>query len=150
MTKLTHKDAKFVWTSKCEPNFQEIKKWLTMALVLALLVSSEDFVIYLKGLGSVLIWKDNVIIYASWKLKSNELNYPNHDLELAVVIFILKIWWHYLYGYKFYIFTYHLCLKNFLTQKDINMRQQHWLEYMKDYGFTVAYHPGKVNMVADT
>ena len=28
--------------------------------------------------------------YASRQLKKHELNYPNHDLELAAVIFALK------------------------------------------------------------
>ena len=27
-----------------------------------------------------------------------ERNYPTHDLELAVVVFVLKIWRHHLYG----------------------------------------------------
>nr|GFC76902.1 hypothetical protein [Tanacetum cinerariifolium] len=39
-----------------------------------------------------------VIAYASRKLKPYEVNYPTHDLELAVVVFALKIWRHYLYG----------------------------------------------------
>nr|GFD13268.1 hypothetical protein [Tanacetum cinerariifolium] len=39
-----------------------------------------------------------VIAYASRQLKPYEVNYPTHDLELAVVVFALKIWRHYLYG----------------------------------------------------
>ncbi|KAA0042183.1 retrotransposon protein, putative, Ty3-gypsy subclass [Cucumis melo var. makuwa] len=39
-----------------------------------------------------------VVAYASRQLKSHEQNYPTHDLELAVVVFALKIWRHYLYG----------------------------------------------------
>ena len=29
------------------------------------------------------------------------------------------------------------------------MRQRSWMEYMEDYDFTLHYHPGKENMVAD-
>ena len=29
------------------------------------------------------------------------------------------------------------------------MRQRRWLEYLADYTFTMHYHPGKVNVVAD-
>ena len=50
------------------------------------------------GLGAVLMQMDNVIAYASRQLKDYERNYPTHDLELAVVVFALKIWRHYLYG----------------------------------------------------
>ena len=50
------------------------------------------------GLGFVLMQRDKVIAYASRKLKVNEKNYPTHELELATVVFALKIWRHYLYG----------------------------------------------------
>ena len=29
------------------------------------------------------------------------------------------------------------------------MRQRRWMEYLKDYEFTLHYHPGKANVVAD-
>jgi hypothetical protein len=39
-----------------------------------------------------------VIAYVSRQLKTHEVNYPVHDLELAAVVFALRIWRHYLYG----------------------------------------------------
>ena len=29
------------------------------------------------------------------------------------------------------------------------MRQCRWMEYLEDYVFTLQYHPGKANVVAD-
>ena len=29
------------------------------------------------------------------------------------------------------------------------MRQHRWMEYLEDYDFTLHYHPGKANVVAD-
>ena len=29
------------------------------------------------------------------------------------------------------------------------MRQRRWMEYLEDYDFTLQYHPGKANVVAD-
>ena len=29
------------------------------------------------------------------------------------------------------------------------MRQRRWMEYLEDYVFTLHYHPGKANMVAN-
>ncbi|XP_072052209.1 uncharacterized mitochondrial protein AtMg00860-like [Arachis hypogaea] len=75
-TRLTRKDAPFVWTSECEESFQALKQKLTTAPVL---------------------------------LRSLEVNYPMHDLELAVVVFALK--------------------------KELNMRQRKWMELLKDYDF---------------
>ena len=90
-----------------------------------------------------------VVAYASRQLKSHEQNYPTHDLELAAVVFALKIWRHYLYGEKCRIFTYHKSLKYFLTQKDLNLRLRLWLELLKDYDCIIDYYPGKANVVAD-
>ena len=44
------------------------------------------------GMGCVLMQDGKVVAYASRQLKPNEQNYPTHDLELAVVVFALKIW----------------------------------------------------------
>ncbi|TYK16004.1 pol protein [Cucumis melo var. makuwa] len=90
-----------------------------------------------------------VVAYASHQLKSHEQNYPTHDLELAVVVFALKIWRHYLYGEKIQIFTDHKSLKYFFTEKELNMRQRRLLELVKDYDCKVLYHPGKANVVAN-
>ena len=48
-------------------------------------------------------------------LKTHEHKYPTHDLELAVVVFALKIWRHYLCGEKIQIFTDHKSVKYFFT-----------------------------------
>nr|GEZ89495.1 RNA-directed DNA polymerase [Tanacetum cinerariifolium] len=90
-----------------------------------------------------------VIAYASRQLKPYEVNYPTHDLELAAVVFALKIWRHYLYGESCDIFTDHKSLKYIFTQRDLNMRQRRWLELLKDYDTNIQYHPGKANVVAD-
>ena len=87
--------------------------------------------------------------YASHQLINYEKNYPTHDLELAAVVFALKIWRHYLYGERCKIFTDHKSLKYFFTEKELNMRQRRWLELVKDYDCSINYHPGKANVVAD-
>ncbi|KAL8104338.1 hypothetical protein AgCh_028521 [Apium graveolens] len=103
----------------------------------------------LKGLGCVLMQHDKVIVYASRQLKPHEQKYPVHDLELAAIIFALKLWRHYLYGEKCDIYTDHKSLKYIFTQKDLNMRQRRWLELIKDYDCSINYHPVKANVVAD-
>ena len=49
-------------------------------------------------LGCVLMQSERVVDYGSKQLNNHEQNYPTHDLELAVIVFALKIWRHYLYG----------------------------------------------------
>ena len=90
-----------------------------------------------------------MIAYASRQLKKHEENYPTHDLELATVVFALKIWRHYLYGAPYRIFTDHKSLQYIFTHKELNLRQRRWLELIKDYDFTIEYHPRKANVVED-
>ena len=91
-----------------------------------------------------------VITYASKQLKVHEKNYPTHDLELAAVVFALKIWRHYLYGVHADVFTDHKSLQYVFTQKELNLRQRRWLELLKDYDISILYNPGKANVVADS
>jgi hypothetical protein len=90
------------------------------------------------------------VAYASRQLRKYELNYPTHDLELAVVVHALKIWRHYLISHKSDIYTDHKSLKYIFTQTDLNLRQRRWLELIKDYDLEVHYHLGKANIVADS
>ncbi|GJU48581.1 retrovirus-related pol polyprotein from transposon TNT 1-94 [Tanacetum coccineum] len=99
-----------------------------------------------KGLGvSSAAWK--VIAYASRQLKPYEVNYPTHDLELAAVVFSLKIWRHYLYGESCDIFTDHKSLQYF-TQRELNMNIT-WMELLKDYDTNHSV-PSVKQCVADT
>ena len=50
------------------------------------------------GIGCVLMQEGKVVTYSSRQLKPYERSYLTHDLELAAVVFALKIWRHYLYG----------------------------------------------------
>ena len=54
----------------------------------------------LMGLGGVLMQHHQVVAYASRQIKVHERNYLTHDLELAAVVFVLKLWRHYLFGIK--------------------------------------------------
>nr|GEW84706.1 hypothetical protein [Tanacetum cinerariifolium] len=118
-----------------------------------LYAKKRDFVVYCdashKGLGVVLMQREKVIAYASRQLKIHEKNYTTYDLELGSVVFALKIRRHHLYRTKCMVFTYHNSLQNIFDQKELNMRQRHWLEFLSDYDCEIRYHLGKANVVAD-
>ena len=82
------------------PSFDKLKTFLTEASVLTQPTYGKEYVRFrdasLNGLGCVLMQKSKVVAYASRQLKSHENNYPTHDLELAAIVFALKIWRHYL------------------------------------------------------
>ncbi|RVW15572.1 Retrovirus-related Pol polyprotein from transposon 17.6 [Vitis vinifera] len=68
LTSLTQKGVKFEWSDDCEHSFQELKNILVTAPILTIPSA-----------------------YASRQLKPYERNYPTHDLELAAMVFALKI-----------------------------------------------------------
>ena len=152
-TNLTRKNVKFQWTDVCERSFPKLKQRLVPAPILSIPTSFGGFVVYSFAstyrLRCVLIQNRRVIAYASRQLKDYEKNYPTHDLELAAVVFASKIYRHYLYKERCEIYTDHKSLKYFCTQKEINMRQQRWLELVKDYDCAINYHLRKANVAAD-
>jgi len=127
LTKLLEKGSRFVWTAECQASFDELKKRLTSAPVLIMPDVQKSFSVYCdasrQGLGCVLMQEGHVVAYASRQLRKHEVNYPTHDLELAVVVHALKIWRHYLIGKKTKIYTDHKSLKYIFTQQDLNLRQ---------------------------
>ena len=153
MTRLTRKEVKFDWDDRCEEAFQELKRRLTSAPILIVPDRGQGYTVYCDssraGLGCVLMQSGRVVAYGSRQLKNYEQNYPTHDMELAAVVFALKIWRHYLYGEEFEVYSDHQSLKYIFTQRDLNMRQRRWMEFLEDYDFTFYYHPGKANVVAD-
>ncbi|WVZ97224.1 hypothetical protein U9M48_042774 [Paspalum notatum var. saurae] len=153
ITSLLKKDATFKWTADRQAAFDELKKRLTTAPVLTLPDQQKKFTVYCDasrdGLGCVLMQEGKVVAYGSRQLRKHEVNYPTHDLELAAVVYALKIWRHYLFGQRCVIYTDHKSLKYIFTQNKLNMRQRRWLELIKDYDLEIHYHPGKANVVAD-
>ena len=153
MTRLLQTNVRFEWSEKCQASFEKVKAFLTEALVLTQPTYGKEYVIFsdtsLNGLGCVLMQEGKVVAYTSRQLKPHEKNYPTHDLELASIVFALKIWRHYLYGEKCFIYTDYKSLKYFPSQRDLNLRQRRWMKLIKDYDCVVDYHLGKANVVAD-
>jgi hypothetical protein len=153
MTQLLEKEAKFKWSPQCKEAFLTLMKLLTTAPVLAQPDIEKPFDVYCDasdtGIGGVLMQDGHTIAYASRQLRCHEEHYPTLDLELLAVVHTLKVWRHYLLGNLVHIYTDHKSLKYLFTQPDLNMRQQRWLELIKDYELEVHYHPGKAYVVVD-
>ncbi|XP_073049454.1 uncharacterized protein [Primulina eburnea] len=153
ITQLTQKNVPFIWSPACEASFVELKKRLTSAPVLTIPSDVEGFTVHTdashQGLGCVLMQHGSVAAYASRQLKPHESRYPVHDLELAALVFALKIGRHYLYGKTFEIFTDHKSLKYLFSQAELNKRQMRWLDLLKHYDCEIKYYPGKYNAATD-
>ena len=47
------------------------------------------------------------------------------------------------------MYSDHKSLKYIFMPRDLNMSQRGWMEFLEDYDFTLHYHLGKANVVAD-
>ena len=107
LTKLTQKITKFQWSKVCEKIVLKLKKRLTTTSIFTLSEGTQDA--SRVSSGCILMQNVKVVAYASRQLKVHEKNYPTH--ELAVVVFTLKVWCHYLYGLDVDVFTNHNSLQ---------------------------------------
>ncbi|XP_022974779.1 uncharacterized protein LOC111473513 [Cucurbita maxima] len=98
MRKVTAQNT--LYSRKPKRHNKETSSWRMLA---------EDEIILKVGTGEVV------------SLKEYEWNYPTDVLELGVMVFAEKSWWHY----------------------------RRWLELVKDYDVEILYHPGKANVVVD-
>ena len=141
MMRLTRKEVKSDWDDRWEEAFQELKRRLTTAPILIVPNRGQGYKVYCDalraGLGGVLMQSRRVVAYGSCQLKNHEHNYPIHDIELAAVVFALKIWRHYLYGEQFEVYSDHKSLKYIFTQRGLNMRQHKWMKIMTSLCITI-------------
>lgn len=104
LVKLIRKRAEYEWTEDCNKAFKELKHSLSMIPVFTVSNDSSGMKISSDAsglvLGYVLTQHDPMITFALRQVRSLDKNYPTHDLKFTIVIFILKIWRHYLVGQK--------------------------------------------------
>ena len=109
---------KFQWTPACQEDFDQLKKSLTEALILAYLDYSKPFILetdaLLKGLGAVLSQKGDsnevcIITYASRSLRplvKSMRDYSSAKIELMALKWsVCDKFKDYLLGSKFTVFT---------------------------------------------
>lgn len=82
------------------------------------------------------------------QLKVHECNYPIYDLDLAIVVFLLKIWRNYIYRIDYEIYTNHLSLQTLLTHRVRDSKQPRLIKLLNYYDISILYISTKGNVVA--
>ena len=151
--------ADWLWTSKQQSAFDQLKTQVTSAPVLT--ISTDDDPYHLEAdssghaLGAVLsqchsgIWRP--IAFLSKSLSPTEWNYHIYDRELLAIMTALTEWRHLLMGttVPFEIWMNHQNLEYFHKPQKLNRRQAHWVTELASYHFTLHHCPGCIHLKAD-
>ena len=82
-------------------------------------------------------------------MKNYERHYSIYDKEMLAILHALTKFRQYLVGSQFNIKTDRNNLKYFLEKKELNERQQKWVNKVQAYDFEIEYVKGKKNIAAD-
>ena len=155
--RLTEAKQHYAWTEVCQEVFQELKRRLTGAPVLAYPVVDKDFILDTDAsnfaVGGVLSQEhegqEKVVAYFSKTLGKAERNYCVTRRELLAVVKSTEHFHHYLYGRRFLIRTDHAALRWLLTFKCPEGQVARWIERLQVYDFEIRYRAGRAHGNAD-
>ncbi|KAF1317464.1 reverse transcriptase, partial [Globisporangium splendens] len=159
LTQLLKKDVEWKWSKDHQAAFEEVKRSLREAPVLALPNHDKPFHVVCDAsdyvIGCALMQHDDegherVVSYQSRQLRPAERNYPVHDKELLAMKYSLVKFRVYLLGEeRFAIYTDHASLRTAVKTPHLSQRMARWFSFFAEYNFVVHYKPGKTNILAD-
>jgi len=157
MSGLLKKRRQWQWQQEQQDAFEEPKRKLTEAPVLACPDFSEKFVLQTDasdiGLGAVLTQKiqgtERVIAFASRRLIAAKENYSATEKECLAIVWVIRKLRCYLEGYRFEVRTDHLALKWLNSIDSPTGRIARLSLKLQQYQFDAQYRRGYQNIVAD-
>ncbi|KAF1329540.1 reverse transcriptase, partial [Globisporangium splendens] len=159
LTQLLKKDVEWEWSEEHQTAFEEVKRSLREAPVLALPNHDKPFHVVCDAsdyaIGCALMQHDDegherVVSYQSRQLRPAERNYPVHDKELLAMKYSLVKFRVYLLGEeRFAIYTDRASLRTAVKTPHLSQRMARWFSFFAEYNFVVHYKPGKSNILAD-
>ncbi|KAF1324825.1 reverse transcriptase, partial [Globisporangium splendens] len=159
LTQLLKKDVEWKWSKDHQTAFEEVKRSLREAPVLALPNHDKSFHVVCDAsdyaIGCALMQHDDegherVVLCQSRQLRPAERNYLVHDKELLAMKYSLVKFRVYLLGKeRFVIYTDHASLRTAVKTPHLSQRMARWFSFFAEYNFVVHYKPGKTNILAD-
>ena len=147
-----------MWSQECDTAFTQLKELLTRAPVLVYPSFGRDFLLETDasgvGLGAILSQKQEdgsirPIAFASRTLFAHEKNYGISELEALAVVWAVKHFRHYIYGYHCTVFTDHEALKSLLNTPQPSGKLARWGMALQELDLQIEYRPGRANVQAD-
>lgn len=159
LTELTKEAVRFEWGVKQQRAFEDLKRAVSSAPVLALPDPTQPYIVSTDASGYAIgacLQQDQgkgrqPVAFMSKKMIPAETRYPTHEQELLAIVCALNEWRHYLHGSTFTVLVEsdHHSLQHFMTQPNLSRRQARWAERLAEFDFEIKYTKGKENVVAD-
>lgn len=157
LTNLTKKNSRFSWSEEADNAFKELRKLLTKSPILKFPNFEKPFILCTDAsayaIGAVLCQEydghEMPVAYASRQLKGAELNYSTTERECLALVWSIKHFRCYLYGYKFDVYTDHQPLKWLMKMAEPSNRLTKWSILLSEYDCEIHYRPGKKHTNAD-
>ena len=148
--KLLEKDAKFVWDEDCQRSFEELKAYLTTALIVRAPIWKLPFEVMCDAsdlaIGAVLGQREGgkpyVVYYTSKTLNEAQRYYNTTEKELLAVVYALDKFRAYLVGSDIIIFIDHLALKYLLTKQNAKVRLIRWVLMLQEFNLQIRDKKG--------
>ena len=148
---------KWTWSEKHTRAFEELKKAVTSAPVLAFPNSEDHFILDTDAsdfaigaeLSQVQQGVERTISYASKSLPALMRNYCTTRKELLAVLMFMQHYRHYLLGRHFTIRTDHASLVWIMRFRNSGGQLARWLSVLSEYSFDIQHRSGSKHSNAD-
>ena len=147
------------WAPECQNSFDKLKDILFAAPPLAFPDSNIPFLVATDasntGIGAVLYQEHpetKEIRYISFQARSltqSESNYSATKRELLAIVFALRKFHRFLWGFHFTLYTDHRALTYIHTQRNLSPMLVGLYDLIYDYDFAVFHRPGIQNILPD-
>ena len=147
----------FVWSADCQKSFDDLKRALTSAPIVAHYRDTGALTVYTDasydGIGAILTQEqegeEKVISYLSRSLKPSEKNYTVSEIEALSIVYAVTRFRPYLYGHEFTVVTDHQALIYMFRNNEQIPRISRWILKLQEYRFSVKHRKGTQHTNAD-
>ena len=155
---LTKESVVFSWTKECTMAFENLKKALSSAPVLAFPRTDTDFIVTVDAsktaVGGELsqVQEDGMVhpvAYFSNSLKEAQRGWAPYTQEAFALVIATRHWDTYLRGNKFVFNSDHNPLVHLRKKKDPKGMIGRWISELESFNYEVKYIAGKSNKTAD-
>lgn len=159
LSKLTKKDAKWIWGDTQQQTFERIKQKFIEDIIIQFPDFDREFYLNTDAsathLGAELYQineegQHQTLGFVSRTLKAAERNYNTTELELLAIVFACKKFRNYLLGNKVKVLTDHHALTFLNTCQLLNARLIRWATFLQEFQLEIKHIPGRENIGADT